>query len=275
MIHLPSWYAKAVFGPHPSRIHALVMPWKAWRSSWSRREKMGGYWFPLEIFLVGLLCIAVPYFASNNIAEYYLSTVWDPEIALDRDIPVINWMIIPYTALYLFYPATLVLSPRDDRGRMELLLAMQGLILITLFCVAIFLVLPAEIDLRWQLDEHWADEPLNGFESALYGFIHFSDNPWNAWPSLHIVHSYLLARMITLWVSREHGEKPLARAFLGILWIEYVLLCISILTTKQHYLFDLATGLIVAMLAWRLFEYALAMPERHSPGEIAEEAGWA
>ena len=251
------------------------MPWKAWRSSWSRREKLGGYWFPLEIFLVGLLCIAVPYFASNNIAEYYLSTVWDPEIALDRDIPVINWMIIPYTALYLFYPATLVLSPRDDRGRMELLLAMQGLILITLFCVAIFLVLPAEIDLRWQLDEHWADEPLNGFESALYGFIHFSDNPWNAWPSLHIVHSYLLARMITLWVSREHGEKPLARAFLGILWIEYVLLCISILTTKQHYLFDLATGLIVAMLAWRLFEYALAMPERHSPGEIAEEAGWA
>ena len=76
-------------------------------------------------------------------------------------------------------------------------------------------------------------------------------------------------------MSREHGEKPLAKAFLGILWIEYVLLCISILTTKQHYLFDLATGLIVAMLAWRLFEYALAMPDHHLPAEIAEEAGWA
>ena len=136
---------------------------------------MGGYWFPLEIFLVGLLCIAVPYFASNNIAEYYLSTVWDPEIALDRDIPVINWMIIPYTALYLFYPATLVLSPRDDRGRMELLLAMQGLILITLFCVAIFLVLPAEIDLRWQLDEHWIDEPL---KSAYCPFLSSSEDDY-------------------------------------------------------------------------------------------------
>ena len=108
----------------------------------------------------------------------------------------------------------------------------------------------------------------------MYGFIHFSDNPWNAWPSLHIVHSYLLARMITLWVSREHGENPLAKAFLGVLWIEYILLCISILTTKQHYLFDLATGLIVATIAWRLFEYALAMPEHHSPGEIAKEANW-
>ena len=274
MIHLLEQHAKAVFGPHPSRIHALAMPWKIWKSSWTRRHMMGGNWFPLEMFLVGLICVAVPYFTSNNIAEYYLSTVWDPEIALDRDIPVINWMIIPYAALYLFYPATLVLCPKDDRGRLELLLAMQGLILVTLFCVVIFLVLPAEIDLRWQLDEHWVDHPLNGIETALYGFIHFSDNPWNAWPSLHIVHSYLLARMMTLWVIREHGEKPFAKAFLAILWVEYVLLCGSILTTKQHYLWDLVAGLIVAVFAWKLFEYALSLADRNTPEEVAKEAGW-
>ena len=271
MIHLPDRHAKDVFGPHPSRIHALVMPWRGlWSSTWSRREMMGGYWFPFEMFLVGLICVAVPYFASNNIAAHYLGTVWDPEIWLDREIPVVNWMIIPYTALYLFYPATLVISPRDDRGRAELILAMQGLILITLFCTFFFLALPAEIDLRDQLDLN----SLNAIESSLFGFIHFSDNPWNAWPSLHIVHSYLLARMMTLWVNREHGEKLLAKAFLAVLWIEYVLLCVSILTTKQHYLFDLVAGLLVAMVAWRLFEYSLGLAERHSPSEIAEEAGW-
>ena len=113
---------------------------------------MGGYWFPIEMFFFGLLFVAVPYFASNNIAAHYLETVWDPEIWLDRQIPVVNWMIIPYAALYLFYPATLAISPRDDRGRAELILAMQGLILITLFCTFLFLVLPAEIDLRDQLD---------------------------------------------------------------------------------------------------------------------------
>ena len=47
------------------------------------------------------------------------------------------------------------------------------------------------------------------------------------------------------------------------------------MTTKQHYLFDLVTGLIVAMVAWRLFEYSLGLAERHSPSRIADEADWA
>tara|TARA_B110000196_G_C20954426_1_gene570912 strand:- start:616 stop:858 length:243 start_codon:yes stop_codon:yes gene_type:complete len=80
---------------------------------------------------------------------------------------------------------------------------------------------------------------------------------------------------MTFWVNREHGEKPLAKVFLVLLWVEYVLLCVSILTTKQHYLFDLATGLATAMLVWKLFEYALGLAERQSPGQIAEDAGWA
>ena len=137
MIHLPRAHRRPMDGPHPTRIHPLVMPWRGfWRSTWSRRKRMGGHWFPFEMFLFGLLFVAVPYFASNNIAAHpdYLGTVWDPEIWLDRQIPVVNWMIIPYAALYLFDPATLVVSPRDDRGRAELILAMQGLILITLFC---------------------------------------------------------------------------------------------------------------------------------------------
>jgi len=278
VIHLPRAHRRPMDGPHPTRIHSLVMPWRGfWRSTWSRRKRMGGYWFPFEMFLFGLLFVAVPYFASNNIAAHpdYLGTVWDPEIWLDRQIPVVNWMIIPYAALYLFYPATLVVSPRDDRGRAELILAMQGLILITLFCTFFFLVFPAHIDLRGQLDEHWIYHTPNAFEEALFGFIHFSDNPWNAWPSLHIVHSYLLARMMTFWVIREHEGKPLAKAFLIILWVEYTLLCVSILMTKQHFLFDLVTGLVVAMLAWRLFEYAMALAERHSPSRIAEDADWA
>ena len=78
--------------------------------------------------------VAVPYFSTNNIASMYLDTVWDPEIALDRELPVVNWMILPYTLLYLFYPATLILCPRDERGHAELAVGMQTLIMVTAFC---------------------------------------------------------------------------------------------------------------------------------------------
>ena len=105
---------------------------------------MGGWMFTLFVFALGVSCVAIPYFASNNIAASYLSTVWDPEIAFDRDFPVINWMIIPYAALYLFYPATLFIAPRDDRGRMELALGIQGLALATMLCVFFFMALPGE-----------------------------------------------------------------------------------------------------------------------------------
>jgi|TARA_B100001175_G_scaffold231624_2_gene198163 membrane-associated phospholipid phosphatase len=241
---------------------------------WSRREEMGGWMFILFVFIIGVTCVAIPYFASNNIAASYLGTVWDPEIAFDRDFPVINWTIIPYAALYLFYPFTLLLAPRDDRGRMELALGIQGLFLVTMFCVLFFLILPAEIDLRDQLDTHWESNPPNWLEDALFTFIHASDNPWNAWPSLHIVHSYLLARLMTFWVIREYPESKAASFFLVILWIEWVLLCLSILATKQHYLFDLITGALVGVTCWRLFQPLMDMVERRGPSEMAIEFGW-
>ncbi len=226
--------------------------------------------FPLEVFILGLILVAVPYFATNNIANTYLQTVWDPEIGLDREIPVVNWMIIPYSLLYLFYPVTLMLCPRDSRGHAELALGMQTLIMVTAFCCTIFLILPAEIDLRDQID--W--DSLSGLELALFEFIHFSDNPWNAWPSLHIVHSYLLARMITRWVVREKGSSGVWGLFLFILWLEWTLLCISIMTTKQHYIFDLASGILVAHLAW--LPANRAMDEVGSIGaeEFAAQSGW-
>ena len=116
------------------------------------------------MFLVGLICVAVPYFASNNIANIISVHGLGSRDSTRQDIPVINWMIIPYAAPVLVLSSNSVLCPKDDRVRLELLLAMQRLILVTIFCVVIFLVLPAEIDLRWQLDEHWVDHPLNGIE---------------------------------------------------------------------------------------------------------------
>ena len=250
---------------------ATLRPWRRfWVGPWSRRELLGGGMFPLEVFVLGLLLVAILYFSTNYIASMYLDTVWDPEIGLDREFPVVNWMILPYALLYIFYPATLILCPRDERGHAELAVGMQTLIMVTAFCCTIFLVLPAEIDLRDQID--W--DSLSGWELVLFEFIHFSDNPWNAWPSLHIVHSYFLARLMTLWVSRERKESRAWQAFLILLWVEWVLLCISILTTKQHYLFDLITGIALAQLAWVTTKRTLDEIGTTGALAFAEACGW-
>ena len=43
-------------GPHPSRVHALLMPWnRFWSGAWSRRLNMGGHWFPIEVLIIGVI----------------------------------------------------------------------------------------------------------------------------------------------------------------------------------------------------------------------------
>ena len=252
-------------------LSGLTSPWgRFWAPSWSRREHWGGRWFPAEMFLIGLFLVAAPYLISNSISHHYLDTVWDPEIALDRQIPAVYWMVLPYTALYLFYPVTLALSPRDDRGRAELAVGMQALISVTILCTSFHLVMPAEVDLRDQLD--W--DSMNAWQAALFEFIHSSDNPWNSWPSLHIVHAYFLARVMTMWVGREYSEHALAKPFLVLLWLELALLCISIMTTKQHYAFDLVTGVALGHLVWVLCQPTLALIESMGPKAFSEGAGW-
>lgn len=251
----------------------LMMPWKRfWHYTWKRRNNFSGNWFILEIFIFGAIFIAVPYFGSNNIANLYLEDTFKtfPENSYDRSIPVINWMIIPYAALYLFYPVTLLLAPRNDKGRMELISAMQMLILANIICVVFFLIFPAEIDMRDAIN--W--DSMNNLEVLLFEFIHTSDKPWNAWPSLHIVHSYCLARLMTYWIKNNYSENKFSYLFLVALWIEWVLLCVSILTTKQHYMFDLFTGLIVGVIAWRIYEPVLEIISARGAEELAKEVGW-
>ena len=65
-----------------------MRPWRGfWSGTWRRRGGLNGHRLTLEVFLIGVVFVAVPYFSTNNIAEAYLSTVFDPEIALDRQIP--------------------------------------------------------------------------------------------------------------------------------------------------------------------------------------------
>jgi membrane-associated phospholipid phosphatase len=56
--------------------------------------------------------------------------------------------------------------------------------------------------------------------------------------------------------------------------VEWALLCISILTTKQHYLFDLVTGIAVAQLAWIWTALHLDRIDDIGAKKFSIEVGW-
>jgi hypothetical protein len=235
---------------------SLSKPWPLiWNGAWKRRHLLGGNLFLIQILVFGLFGIAFPYFASNQFVAANGVTVWDPEIAIDRLIPVIPWMVVPYMALYLYYPVTLICTPKDDRSRMELIAGVQMLSVATLACTLVFLVLPAEVDMRDQIPVEILQG--EGLYSALFSHMHAMDEPWNAWPSLHIAHSYFLTRSISRWMRIRSPESIPVRIFISLVWVEFALLSVSILTTKQHYIWDLFTGMVVGIIGWSIAVRAL------------------
>jgi len=247
----------------------LVKPLPIMRHAWSRREWLGGRWFYVEILIWGFLGVAGIYFVINHLIANFGTYGWSPEISLDSKIPPVAWMIIPYASLYLLTPGSIFLHPLTDRGRMELLLALQGLVLLTAFHGIFFVLFPADIALRDQLTSEILS--YEGIFGSIFGVIHTIDNPTNAWPSLHVTLSYIICRVLTIWLNRDYAETVWGKPLKWILWINWVLLCASILTTKQHFVFDLITGLALAFGWWWLIEPGFSRIDSMDDAQISTE----
>jgi membrane-associated phospholipid phosphatase len=154
--------------------------------------------------------------------------------------------LIPYASLYLYYPAAALMSPKDDTSRIQMLILHQVLFLSSWAISIIFILIPTKVHIRNQIPE--SIRAGDGFWGFFYGdFMHNTDQPWNAWPSLHIVQSLLIVLMLGHWLKPQHRKKTILA-----LWIGWFMLAISVLTTKQHFVFDLVTGIVVGLLCWQL-----------------------
>ena len=218
-------------------------PWKLWSSHWHNRHTFKGLRLPLALLAMVFLGLGLGYLAINYFSEWRGWTAFDPETRFDSMIPVIPWMILPYYALYFYYPMAGLLGMKNDKTQREVIIFHQILLILTIMIFGIFLILPAEVDLRGSV----LDTDL-GIWHTWFELLYGVDNPWNAWPSLHIVQSMLIVLIIHRWFSND-GRK--ATMLLGALWFAWALLVISITTTKQHYVWDAISALIVGFLAWR------------------------
>jgi membrane-associated phospholipid phosphatase len=135
------------------------------------------------------------------------------------------------------------------------------MIWVALVSFAVFILLPAKVNLRDQLEAPL--ETCRPFLRAAFGWLHEVDPPYNAWPSLHVSRTLLAVLYMQLHQSR--------RALRTLLWLAWSLLAVSILLTKQHLIFDAVTGVALGVIAWHLSASrycgppARSLHEEHSP----------
>lgn len=206
-------------------------PWKLWTYAWNNRE--GGLLLPSFIGGFFLLAIGIPYGMTNRISSLIGWTAFDPELPLDASIPYIPILNIAYFSFYIYY-ILIPLFARTELQRKCAIIFSQRLFVVTLPVFLIFLILPVEVDLRSEVSG-------DDFLTTLLTLIHGVDQPYNAWPSLHVGHSLCVVLSLPL----IYNINKFAHA---TLWAAWLLLSISTMSTQQHYLFDVITGILFALV---------------------------
>ena len=214
-------------------------PWAIWKPHWESRNTMKIFWYTIVVLIVFM---ALPYSVINQIMGYIDRSVMDPILPIDSMVPYIGWSFIIYLTLYLYYPAAAWFGRENDVQIREMFAFHQALFVMTWAVNLIFIIFPTEVYIRDQIpSDVLAGE---GFWGFWFGDImHNTDQPYNAWPSLHVLQSLLIVLLLRRWGSIS-GIKEV------FVWIAWVALCISVMTTKQHFFWDLVTGVITGLACW-------------------------
>ena len=217
--------------------------WPIWKFPLSRGSRLG---FLLSMAAIDLLICAPTYLIPNHFMGWQGTTVLDPTTSLDLAIPFMAWTIVIYLSLfYFFYPLPLISTPGDKRGRYEALIMSQSMIVLFVISNIWFLICPAEIHIRSQALDNV--DTMHPVFLAMFEGLWFMDEPYNAWPSLHVSS----AGLFTFFAIRWWKGKPMRQWAVGIWWI---LMSLSILTTKQHFMLDMITGalILVPLRKWQI-----------------------
>ncbi len=162
--------------------------------------------------------------ASINRSQDLLRT------ALDDAIPF--W---PWTAwFYLpFYAGIFIICVTAIRSRLIFHRALAAIVVIMLLGATGHLMVGAEYP-RPRLAPPYADA-----SAAFLAWVQRVDPPGNVFPSLHVAHSSALAGILG-WDRPRLGALAFSMA---------VVLALSTLTTKQHFIADVIAGLAIGLAA--------------------------
>lgn len=152
------------------------------------------------------------------------------ETNLDRLIPFNRFFIIPYVLWYGYIAFFLIyFCIIDAKQYYKLLGCMNAGLLV---CYLIFYFFPTTV----------TRPVLNGNDIfiKLVKLIYLKDKPYNCFPSIHVLHSMLVA----LCVIEEDKISKVIKYISSFIAVSII---ISTLFVKQHYIPDIVSGIILAI----------------------------
>ena len=187
--------------------------------------------YPVTVPMVGLMALVPVYLIiAHQVRGHRLHA---PALALDRWFPLSPAWALVYGALYLFLILLPVFVIREVVHIRRLFLAY---LMVWLAAYACFLAYPTVAPRPTQVIG-------DGF--AIWGlrFLYAADPPYNCFPSIHVAHSFVSA----------FACYPLHRGLGVFATCCAVLVGVSTLFTKQHYVLDVIAGVCLATVAAGLF----------------------
>jgi membrane-associated phospholipid phosphatase len=149
----------------------------------------------------------------------------------ERAIPFIDWMIVPYLSIVVFFVWSFFVDQRRD----ELARHVMRLLLVLMLSLACYAAFP----LRFMFER----PATYGAIGLMFELLSAVDLPYNRAPSLHI------GVLVILWA--RFAPRLANRWRVGLhLW--FALIALSVLTTYQHHVIDVPAGLLVGALCLAL-----------------------
>lgn len=179
----------------------------------SLKEKINAYivWLGIIVFFLALYGIV------NHLPLQRYSI---PFMFREDLIPFLPWTFIIY--LSIFFQYFIVVKKIPSEKLTSLFIKFSFVMASTLI---LFIVFPIEYP-RYLYPS-----------TGIINFFRATDGPGNCFPSLHVIETVLLAACY--WFL----EKSTWRRLIMTLWS--VLIIISVLTTKQHYIIDIIGGIVL------------------------------
>ncbi|MDY4970225.1 MAG: phosphatase PAP2 family protein [Lachnospiraceae bacterium] len=160
---------------------------------------------------------------------------YNMETAFDRMIPFWPPSAAIYLGCYIFWAVNYILIARQEKRKVCQFFA--GDVLSRLICLAFFLLIPTT-NIRPAVDS-------TGVWNQVMRLIYAVDAPDNLFPSIHCLVSWFCY----IGIRDCRGISAGYRGFSGIM---AVLVCISTLLTKQHVIADVAGGILLAEICFRI-----------------------